>query len=99
MEADHGNRLYTRKKEGQGWISRGLEVTTGYTMVFDPFDMNHVFMATTDIGLMESRDGGESWKSATRNNGVPRHWINSTYWLTFDPDVKGKGLGCDEQCP
>lgn len=83
-------QLYTKKKEGQGWISRGLEVTTGYTIVFDPFDMNHVFMATTDIGLMESKDGGESWQSATLNNGVPRNWYNSTYWLTFDADIKGK---------
>ncbi len=83
-------QVYTKKKEGAGWISRGLEVTTGYCIVFDPFDMNHVFMANTDIGLMESKDGGESWMSATMNNGIPRNWINSTYWMTFDPEVKGR---------
>jgi photosystem II stability/assembly factor-like uncharacterized protein len=83
-------QLYTNKKEGAGWISRGLEVTTGYTVVFDPFDKNHLFIANTDIGLMESKDGGESWMSGTVNNGIPRKWINSTYWLTFDPEVKGK---------
>ena len=83
-------QVYTKKKEGAGWISRGLEVTTGYCVVFDPFDMNHVFIANTDIGLMESKDGGESWMSATVNNGIPRKWINSTYWLTFDPVVKGR---------
>jgi len=49
-----------------------------------------VFMATTDIGLMKSRDGGESWESATRDNGIPRNWINSTYWLAFDPDTKDR---------
>jgi photosystem II stability/assembly factor-like uncharacterized protein len=58
--------------------------------VSDPFDKNHLFIANTDIGLMESNDGGVSWSSATKNNGVPKAWINSTYWLTFDPDVRGK---------
>ena len=83
-------QVYTRKKEGAGWISRGLDVTTGYNVVFDPFNADHVFMAVTDIGLMESKDGGESWSSATWNNGVPQAWVNTTYWLTFDPEVKGK---------
>ncbi|MBI5008766.1 MAG: hypothetical protein HZB98_03770 [Bacteroidia bacterium] len=84
-------QLYSKRKEGGGWTSRGLEVTTGYSVVFDPFDIKHIFMANTDIGLMESRDGGESWISATNNNGIPRKWMNSTYWLTFDPEIKGKG--------
>ncbi len=83
-------QVYTKKKEGEGWISRGLEVTTGYSVVFDPFDIKHLFIANTDIGLMESKDGGESWMSATMNNGIPRKWINSTYWLVFDPEVKGR---------
>ena len=83
-------QVYTRHKEGAGWTSRGLEVTTSYAVVFDPFDQRHVFIANTDIGLMESRDGGESWLSATRNNGVPRAWENSTYWMEFDPKVKGR---------
>jgi photosystem II stability/assembly factor-like uncharacterized protein len=83
-------QVYTKKKEGAGWISRGLEVTTGYCVVFDPFDLNHVYMANTDIGLMESKDGRESWTSATMNNGVPGRWVNTTYWLTFDPEVKGR---------
>jgi len=84
------DQVYTRKKEGNGWISRGLEVTTGYNIVSDPFDINHLFIANTDIGLMESTDAGESWTSATDDNGIPNMWINSTYWLTFDPEVKGK---------
>lgn len=92
--SDNGGRkwyqAYTRKKEGAGWISRGLDVTTGYNVVFDPFDKQHVFIANTDIGLMESKDAGESWYSATYNNGIPQNWINSTYWLEFDPDVPGR---------
>jgi photosystem II stability/assembly factor-like uncharacterized protein len=83
-------QLYSKKKTGGGWSSTGLDVTTGYTIVFDPFDLKHVFNANTDVGLMESKDGGESWISATRNNGIPDKWINTTYWLVFDPEVKGK---------
>jgi photosystem II stability/assembly factor-like uncharacterized protein len=83
-------QVYTKKKDGAGWISRGLDVTTGYCVVFDPFDTSHLFIANTDIGLMESKDGGESWMSATMNNGIPRKWINSTYWMAFDPEVKGR---------
>lgn len=83
-------QVYTNRKENGGWYSRGLEVTTGYQVVFDPFDVNHVFISTTDIGLTKSTDGGESWMSATHNNGIPRGWQNSTYWLTFDPEVKGR---------
>ncbi len=83
-------QVYTRKKQDAGWISRGLEVTTGYQMLSDPFDKNHVFICNTDIGLMESKDGGVSWESVTKNNGIPRKWQNSIYWLEFDPAVKGK---------
>jgi photosystem II stability/assembly factor-like uncharacterized protein len=83
-------QLYTNPVEGGGWSSRGLEVTTGYSIVSDPFNIDHMFIATTDIGLMESNDGGKSWKSGTIKNGIPRKWMNSTYWVAFDPDVKGR---------
>ncbi|MCC6289063.1 MAG: hypothetical protein IT249_14365 [Chitinophagaceae bacterium] len=86
----HWQEVYSKKKEGGGWVSRGLEVTTGYGIMFDPFDSNHVYIANTDVGLMESHDGAMSWQSATYNNGIPQDWVNTTYWLTFDPSVKGK---------
>lgn len=82
-------QVYTRRKD-KGWTSRGLEVTTGYNIVMDPFDSTHFFICSTDIGLMESNDGGASWRSATDNNGIPRAWINSTYWLAFDPEIKNR---------
>lgn len=83
-------QVYTNKIENGGWKSRGIQVTTGYMMAFDPFDSLHVFMADTDTGLMESFDGAKSWNSATKDNGVPNRWINTTYWVLFDPDVKNK---------
>ncbi len=91
--SDGGNtwqQIYTNKITDRGWQSRGLQVTTGYMLAFDPFNSLHVFMADTDTGLMESFDGGTSWSSATHNNGVPRDWVNTTYWLVFDPVIKDK---------
>lgn len=82
-------QVYT-KKTNAGWTSRGLDVTTSYQMVFDPFNPDHRFIATTDIGLMESKDGGNSWSSATDKNGIPRKWENSTYWVVMDSKVKNK---------
>ena len=75
-------------KTAQGhWTTRGLDVTTAYGVQFDPFDPRHIFIDYTDIGLFASNDGGASWESAT--NGVPETWRNTTYWLAFDPKVKG----------
>lgn len=82
-------QVYT-KKTGSGWSSRGLDVTTSYQIAFDPFDSEHCFIATTDIGLMESKDGAKSFRSATEDNGIPRRWENSTYWVVMDPAVKNK---------
>jgi len=69
------------------WTTRGLDVTTDYGVEFDPFDSNHIFIDYTDIGAFHSMDGGQSWEPAT--NGVPEPWRNTTYWLAFDPQVKG----------
>ena len=83
-------QVYTRKKIAGGWVSTGLQVTTNYMLAFDPFDSTHILMANTDTGMLQSEDGGESWSSATHNNGVPRPWYNSTYWIVFDPEVKDR---------
>jgi len=69
------------------WTTRGLDVTTDYGVEFDPFDLNHIFIDYTDIGLFQSHNGGRSWRSSTE--GIPEAWRNTTYWLAFDPDVKG----------
>ena len=69
------------------WATRGLDVTTCYGVHFDPFNRRNVFITYTDIGLFASRDGGASWTGATE--GIPNLWRNTTYWLAFDPKVRG----------
>jgi len=83
--------VYTKKLPDGSWTSRGIHVTTGYDIAFDPFDERHIFVSLTDIGLQESWNGGEGWHAATPlNGGIPRHWRNTTYWVTFDPEVQGR---------
>jgi len=75
-----------------GWVTtRGLDVTTCYGVHFDPFNPNRTFISYTDIGAFRSDDGGTSWRIGT--TGVPRQWRNTTYWIVFDPEVKGRAWG------
>lgn len=80
--------VYSRRAGESGWTSTGLDVTNAYGYHFDPFDHHRQFISTTDIGLFRSEDGGESWVSSTQ--GVPKDWMNTTYWIEFDPAVKGR---------
>ncbi|HEV3198842.1 MAG TPA: hypothetical protein VGZ73_13070 [Bryobacteraceae bacterium] len=81
------NAVYS-KRSGTGWTSTGLDVTTNYGVHFDPFDARRIFITYTDIGAFRSEDGGASWVSTTE--GVPRSWVNTTYWMVFDPEVRGR---------
>lgn len=80
--------VYSRKSSAGEWTSSGLDVTNVYGIHFDPFDTNRQFLTYTDIGLFRSEDGGAGWQSST--TGVPRQWLNTTYWVTFDPKVRGR---------
>jgi hypothetical protein len=68
-----------------------LDVTTNYGVIFDPFDLHRIFIPYTDIGLFRSEDGGKGWVSSTA--GVPEEWVNTTYWIVFDPAVSGRVWG------
>jgi photosystem II stability/assembly factor-like uncharacterized protein len=88
---DGGNSWEAVYSQGaaNGYTTTGLDVTTCYGIHFDPFDPKRVFISYTDIGLFRSLDGGQSWMTATVN-GVPHAWQNTTYWVAFDPAVRGK---------
>jgi photosystem II stability/assembly factor-like uncharacterized protein len=73
------------------WTSRGLDVTSAYGVHWDPFDVRRVFISYTDIGLFRSEDGGATWTGSSR--GVPKRWRNTTYWVAFDPEVRGRMWG------
>lgn len=81
--------VYSTRTPDGGWTTNGLDITTSYGVHFDPFDPQHLFIGYTDIGLFASDNGGVSWYSATRS-GVPGSWVNTTYWMEFDPNVRGR---------
>ena len=83
--------VYSRRVGERTYTTTGIDVTTNYGVFFDPFDARRMFIAYTDIGLFRSEDGGESWTSSTE--GVPDQWTNTTYWITFDPEVQGRVWG------
>ncbi len=77
----------SRRVDGEKWTTSGLDVTTIHGVQFDPFNSKHMFIDYTDVGLFQSENGGASWESTS--SGVPENWRNTTYWLAFDPAVKG----------
>ena len=91
MRSKDGGRnweaVYSQGTEN-GYTTTGLDVTTCYGLHFDPFDPKRMFISYTDIGLFRSEDGGQSWVSSAA--GAPAAWLNTTYWVEFDPAVKGK---------
>ncbi|MHC4713608.1 MAG: WD40/YVTN/BNR-like repeat-containing protein, partial [Planctomycetota bacterium] len=82
---------YSKRMDDGSWATTGLDVTTNYGVHFDPFDKNRIIISYTDIGAFASDNAGVTWRSAT--TGVPGRWVNTTYWLVFDPEVKGRVWG------
>jgi photosystem II stability/assembly factor-like uncharacterized protein len=80
--------VYSKRIDDGSFTSTGLDVTTNYGIHFDPFDPKRMFISYTDIGLFRSENGGRGWVSATET--VPRRWVNTTYWMVFDPAVRGR---------
>ena len=83
--------VYSRTLPGDAAASTGLDVTTTYGVHFDPFDPKHIAVSCTDIGYQHSYDGGKSWIRSVA--GVPADWVNTCYWVAFDPTVRNKCWG------
>ncbi len=83
--------VYSSRLKDRTYTTVGLDVTTCYGVHFDPFDPKRIFISYTDIGLFRSENGGQSWTGST--HGVPERWINTTYWVVFDPEVRGRMWG------
>ncbi len=80
--------IYSITQPDGSYITRGLDVTTAYGVHFDPFDSNHIAISYTDIGYHHSFNRGKSWQRSAE--GVPAEWVNTCYWVVFDPDIKNK---------
>jgi len=68
------------------FASNGLEVTSCWQYLFDPFERDRRYIAYTDIGFARSLDADKTWSWAAK--GCP--WSNTFYRVVFDPKIKGR---------
>lgn len=69
------------------YATTGLDEQTTYGIVIDPFNQDNVFILNTDLGLIRSTDGGNTWQRAI--NGVPANIYFNSYDMVFDPRNEG----------
>lgn len=74
-----GNAVY--------YSTTGLDEQTTYGIVIDPFNKDNVFILNTDLGLIRSEDGGNTWQRAIA--GVPSGIYFNSYDMIFDPRNEG----------
>ena len=95
MRTDDGGQhwfpIYSDPQPDGSALGRGLEVTTCYSMHFDPHNRDNMMISYTDIGLFRSVNGGRSWLHAI--DGIPHAWRNTCYDICYDPDIPGKVWG------
>lgn len=82
------DQLVTRMYPDGAVSSTGIDILAVYGVFFDPFNANHIAVAHTDVGCFHSFDSARTWRHALA--GVPRAWINTCYWMVFDPEVQGR---------
>jgi hypothetical protein len=81
--------LYCNRGELEYYRSRGLDVTGGYRVVFDPHHEDRMWIASNDIGNWRSDDGGLTWRYAMRG---AKHRL-CMYELSPDPDIPDRLYG------
>jgi photosystem II stability/assembly factor-like uncharacterized protein len=84
----HWSAVYSHTAPDGGAASNGLDVLSSFGVYFDPFDAQSMMVPYTDVGLMRSENGGESWRSPQAD--VPRPWRGTAYAMVFDPAVRGR---------
>ena len=67
---------------GQSWKEKKIDISLVTDLVFDPEDTNTVYAATEGMGILISRDQGETWNSF--NEGI-------FYPMVYDLAVSEKG--------
>ena len=86
------NTTHCTMNESGAYSTTGFNVQTTYSVKEDPFDPNHIIVCTTDLGLQNSYDNGESFKRMEITGG---NWniFNTCYDLHFDPRTEGLVYG------
>ncbi len=75
--------------------TNGLNVETTYKTITDPFDSNHLLMACTDFGLLQSFNGGKTWVRSlitwnqNKTESMSFLYRNTCYDVEFDQEKQG----------
>lgn len=56
------------RKDGRQWLGAGTIYPFLHTILVDPTNSDHIYVAVSSAGFFESRDGGQSWNP--KNNGL-----------------------------
>jgi photosystem II stability/assembly factor-like uncharacterized protein len=76
----HYDTVYKSDTNGNTWklSNQGIAGKRVYTIALDPQNINKVYLATFDAGIIKSTDGGSSWQ----NGGLPGDQI---YTIAVNP--------------
>ncbi len=75
----------SREKEGQ-WFGAGSDYPFIHSIVLNPEDSDHIYIAVSCAGVFESTDGGLSWKP--RNKGLKATYLpNPRVEVGHDPHL------------
>lgn len=85
---NHPTRLGPEGAEGDfvGWFGGGRDHPGIHSVVVDPRDSKHVWIAISCAGVFETTDGGESWE--VRNRGMNADFLpDPAAEVGFDPHL------------
>jgi photosystem II stability/assembly factor-like uncharacterized protein len=89
---DHWQQIYTRMLPDGRFQGLGLEVTCVVDVVVHPQDPQRLYFCYLDIGLLISRDGGQSFRRGGQGL-TPGGMEGNCYALAFDPGDTGHCWG------
>ena len=94
LSEDHGQTFQlveslwnheSRQSEGQ-WFGAGSDFPFIHSIIVDPTDQDHIFIAVSCAGVFESWDGGQSWKP--KNKGLIAAYLpNPNVEVGHDPHI------------
>lgn len=85
--------LWDHPSRQREWFGAGRDQPFIHSVVVDPNDSNHVYVAISCAGVFETTDGGASW--VPRNRGLKAAYLpNPNVEIGHDPHLL---LACDSQ--
>lgn len=85
--------LWDHPSRQREWFGAGRDHPFIHSIVLDPGDSNHVFIAISCAGVFETTDGGQSW--VPRNKGLKAAYLpNPSVEIGHDPHLL---LACESQ--